>query len=305
MAHQTLVTAEERTYSQFVIFNLTAGADLETLRVAASGFKSLRDKVAAQFPSSDLDAVLAFGNQCWSRLSVDRPAQLRGFQPHGSGDSSAPATGGDVLLHVASETRDACYEVVAAFMRACGNIFETSLDVSGFRYRDSRDLTGFIDGTENPEGDERAEVALIGDEDPAFRDGSYVLVQRFVHDLGTWETMDTASQENIIGRTKADSVELDEAHKPDTAHISRVVIEEDGDELEIVRHSAPYGSPASESGLLFIAYSRELEIFEKMLSRMYGETGDGLEDALMGFTTAVSGAYFFAPSGELLEQLAH
>ncbi len=173
-------------------------------------------------------------------------------------------------------------------------------EVHGFRYLDSRDLTGFIDGTENPKGAERAEVALIGDEDPDFAGGSYAFTQRYVHDLKRWAAVPQAEQEATIGRRKTDSEELET--KPPTAHISRVVIEEDGRELEIVRHSFPYGT-VSESGLFFIAYSRTLDTTEKMLSRMMGTAGDGLHDHLMDYTRAVSGATFFAPSLPMLRAL--
>ena len=175
--------------------------------------------------------------------------------------------------------------------------------VQDFRYLDSRDLTGFIDGTENPSGDaQRAAVALIGDEDPDFAGGSYVFVQRYVHKLNTWAALSEPEQEAAIGRSKADSKELPETIKPPSAHISRVVIEENGEELEIVRHSFPYGT-LNEHGLFFIAYTRNLDIPEQMLCRMLGATGDGHHDRLMDFTQAVSGAHFFAPSLELLTQL--
>ena len=181
-----------------------------------------------------------------------------------------------------------------------GETVEVMDEVHGFQYLDSRDLTGFIDGTENPKGKGRAPVALIGAEDPAFAGGSYVFTQRYVHNLKKWATVPQKEQEKVIGRRKPDSKELSDKTKPPTAHISRVVIEEDGEELEIVRHSLPYGT-VSESGSFFIAYSKTLDIPEKMLSRMMGATGDGLHDHLMDYTRAVSGATFFAPSLEVLK----
>ena len=168
-------------------------------------------------------------------------------------------------------------------------------EVQGFRYLDSRDLTGFIDGTENPKGKERTSVALIGSEDPTFSGGSYVFTQRYVHNLQKWGTLPQKEQEKVIGRRKPGSEELSDQAKPPTAHISRVVIEEDGEELEIVRHSFPYGT-VSEHGLFFIVYTKDLDIPERMLSRMMGTSDDGLHDHLIDYTRAVSGAHFFAPS---------
>lgn len=184
-----------------------------------------------------------------------------------------------------------------------GDAIEVMEEVHGFQYLDSRDLSGFIDGTENPKGIKaRAEVALIGKEDPTFAGGSYVFTQRYVHDLKKWSTVPTREQEKVIGRRKKNSKELSGRAKPATAHISRTVIKEDGEELEIVRHSFPYGT-LSESGLFFIAYCKTLDIPERMLSRMIGTSGDGLYDSLMDYSKAVSGANFFAPSLEMLKAL--
>src|SRR5262249_6794869 len=161
-------------------------------------------------------------------------------------------------------------------------------------------LTGFIDGTENPKGKARAGVALIGKEDPDFAGGSFVFTQRYVHDLEKFHGTPLAEQEGTIGRRKRDSKELPDKVKPPTAHISRVLTEEGGEELEIVRHSFPYGT-VSEAGLFFIAYTKTLDTTEKMLARMFGSAGDGLHDHLMDFTRAVSGATFFAPSVKTLK----
>src|SRR5206468_1844421 len=186
-------------------------------------------------------------------------------------------------------------ELAARLMGALGDAVEVMDDVTGFRYLDGRDLTGFIDGTENPKGKGRAAAALIGAEDRDFAGGSYVYTQRYVHNLKKWAAVPLAEQEGAIGRRKRDSKELSDTVKLNTAHISRVVIEEDGEELEIVRHSFPYGT-VSEAGLFFIAYTKDLRITEQMLGRMMGAAGDRLHDRLMDFTRAVSGATFFAPS---------
>jgi putative iron-dependent peroxidase len=175
-------------------------------------------------------------------------------------------------------------------------------ETQGFRYLDSRDLTGFIDGTENPRGRVRAAAALIGDEDPDFADGSFAFTQRYVHDLAAWDALPVREQEKVIGRRKKDSRALSARALPPTAHIERAAIREDGTELEIVRHSFPYGT-TDEYGLFFIAYSKDLSIPERMLARMLGTTGDGLHDRLMDFSRAVSGANFFAPSLRVLRSL--
>jgi putative iron-dependent peroxidase len=168
-------------------------------------------------------------------------------------------------------------------------------------YRDSRDLTGFIDGTENPPVEEGPEVALIPPGEPG-EGGAFVITQRWVHDLAAFHARSVSEQEGTIGRTKPDSIELDAAIKPPDAHISRVVIEEDGEELEIYRRSTPYGT-VREHGLYFLAFSADVSRFDKMLARMFGTTGDGLHDHLTDFTTPVTGSYYFAPPLEALAAL--
>jgi putative iron-dependent peroxidase len=247
---------------------------------------------------------VSFGSEFWDVISPGiQPAGLRPFKAIEAEGRSAPATGGDILLHILSKRHDLNFELAMRIRNQLGDAIEVMEEVHGFQYLDSRDLSGFIDGTENPKGIKaRAEVALIGKEDPTFAGGSYVFTQRYVHDLKKWSTVPTREQEKVIGRRKKNSKELSGRAKPATAHISRTVIKEDGEELEIVRHSFPYGT-LSESGLFFIAYCKTLDIPERMLSRMIGTSGDGLYDSLMDYSKAVSGANFFAPSLEMLKAL--
>jgi putative iron-dependent peroxidase len=270
----------------------------------AAGVPTLVEKVSAVDPRAKLVCTVSFGSEFWDVISPGkRPAGLRPFQAIDADGLRAPSTGGDVLIHILSKRHDLNFELALRIRNQLGDTVEVMDEVQGFQYLDSRDLTGFIDGTANPKGaKERIAVALIGDEDVAFVGGSYVFTQRYVHDLQKWATIPTKEQEKVIGRRKADSEELSERAKPPTAHISRVVIEENGEELEIVRHSFPYGT-VSEKGLFFIAYSKTLDIPEKMLSRMMGTSGDGFHDHLMDYTQAVSGANFFAPSLEVLKSL--
>src|SRR4029453_14583383 len=146
---------------------------------------------------------------------------------------------------------------------------------------------------------------LIGDEDPAFAGGSYVVVQKYLHDLGTWNAMTTEEQEAVIGRRKADNVELDDT-EPQKAHKTLATItDERGDELEILRDNMPFGSPpAGEFGTYFIGYSRRLWVIERMLKRMFIGDPPGLHDRILEVSTAVTGATFFVPPLHVLEALA-
>jgi putative iron-dependent peroxidase len=279
-------------------------ADGEAVAKIVAGVPGLTAKIAAADTRSRLVCNVGIGPELWDVLSpAKRPAGLRRFRALEVDGRRAPNTGGDLLFHILSKRHDLNIELVMRIHNALGDRVQVMGEVHGFRYRDSRDLTGFIDGTENPKGKQRGAVALIGDEDRAFAGGSYVFTQRYVHDLARWATLSTEQQEAVIGRRKKDSKELPPDVKPPTAHIARTVIEQDGEELQIVRHSFPYGT-VSEAGLFFIAYTRTLDIPERMLARMIGASDDGVHDRLMDFSRAVSGATFFAPSLKVLRSLA-
>ncbi len=303
---QSAILPEAGNHASFFILDVTGKDPEATNEVAriAAGLQAQVEALGRDDPAAGLVAAVAFGADFWERLHpADKPPGLVPFTEI-RGVRTAPATGGDVLVHVHSNRHDLNYEVLRRFYEPLVAQVRVREEVHGFQYLDSRDLTGFIDGTENPKGEARRGVALIGDESPRFAGGSHVLAQRYVHRLDHWRQLPVAVQERIIGRRKADSEELPAREKPATAHISRVVIEEDGEELEIVRHSMPYGKVAGDAGLFFLAYSRDRQIFDRMLARMYGTSGDDLHDHLMDYTEPRSGAYFFAPSLEMLRSLA-
>lgn len=244
--------------------------------------------------------VIALGPDLWRRLSPgEAPASLQPFVPIGPSPSgtSAPATQHDVWLWFHGTNHDVVLDMARAATVALGPVADLATEQPAFVYLDSRDMTGFIDGTENPPIWDAPEVAIVRDGPGA--GGSFVLVMKWVHDLGRFHALPEEEQEGVIGRTKADSVELDDDVKPPTAHIARVVIEDDdGHEREIFRRSTPFGS-VHEQGLQFVAFSHEPEIFTIMLRRML-LADDGLHDRLTDFSTPVSGSFYFAPSIEAL-----
>lgn len=249
-------------------------------------------------PGAELCLSLAFSQAFWQRLETPQPDELVAFEPLGEGDTQAPASDVDVLIHVHSQRHDLLFFVLRKCLQQVAADVEVVDETYGFRYLDARDLTGFIDGTENPKEEQRREVAIVPEGE--FAGGSYVLVQRFIHNLPAWNRLNVAAQEKVIGRTKPDSVELDNV--PAASHVGRVDIKEQGKGLKIVRHSLPYGSASGEHGLLFIAYCNTLHNIKTMLDSMYGNA-DGKTDQLLRFTQAVTGAYFFAPSETMLQQL--
>jgi putative iron-dependent peroxidase len=250
-------------------------------------------------------AVFGIGADLWPELyGAEKPAQLRSFPRISGAIHPAPSTQCDLILHLRADRYDVLYEFAEQFTQEMGEWFDAIETVHGFRYRDRRDLTGFVDGTENPVDDERAQAALVGAEDPLWAGGSYLHIQRYVHRMESWNKLPVKQQEAVIGRTKESDEELPDDDKPLTAHISRVVIEENGEELQLLRQSLPYGSPSGDKGLYFTSYCKTPSIFEKMLARMIAPTSDGRVDHLLNFSRAVTGAAFFVPSIEALQRLA-
>ena len=242
--------------------------------------------------------VVGFGPALWRRLApTDAPESLAPFAPITGATHDAPGTQHDIWVWSHGTGEDIELDVARGVVTALAPVAALKAEQACFVYRDSRDLTGFIDGTENPPVEAAYDVALVPDGE-AGAGGAFVLAQRWVHDLGEFHAQTLEAQQDTIGRTKPDSVELDD--KPSTAHIARVVIEEDGEELELYRRSTPYGR-VGELGLYFLAFSADPSRFTKMLSRMFGTSGDGLHDRLTDFTRPVSGAFYFAPSLDALD----
>jgi len=252
-----------------------------------------------------VNLVLAFGADLWRALAPrDVPAGLGPFQPISKlGGHHAPATQHDLWLWINGSSQDVVFEHTRAAAGAIEAVAQVADEQIAFVHRDSRDLTGFVDGTANPPLLEAPMAALVPDGQPG-AGGSHVLAMRWVHDLEAFEALSITEQERIFGRTKADSIELVDEAKPPTAHIARVEIEDDaGVELPIYRRSVPYGTVA-EHGLYFVAFSADRSRFETMLGRMFGTLGDGGHDRLTDFSRPVSGAFYYAPPLNLLSDLA-
>jgi porphyrinogen peroxidase len=214
----------------------------------------------------------------------------------------APSTPGDILFHIRAERMDLCFELATQIMARLSGAVTAEDEVHGFRFFDARDLLGFVDGTENPEGAAAVAATLVGAEDPAFATGSYVIVQKYLHDLAGWNTLPTETQERIIGRTKLSNVELDDAVKPTSAHAALTVIEENGREIKILRDNMPFGQAGKgDFGTYFIGYSRSPATIEQMLVNMFVGRPPGNYDRLLDFSRAITGNLFFAPSLTFLD----
>ncbi|MGO1077058.1 Dyp-type peroxidase [Inquilinus sp. CA228] len=273
---------------------------------ALDGLDDLVKTVGFRDLSARLSCIVGIGRDLWDRLHVDkRPQDLRPFAPIEGAVHAAPSTPGDLLFHIRSERPDLCFEFERILLDSLGAGVTVVDEVPGFRYFDARDLLGFVDGTANPTGLDLPASALVGDEDADFAGGSYVVVQKYLHDLGAWARLPTPHQEEIIGRTKIDNIEIDDDDAPRKSHKSLATITDaSGNEYDILRDNMPFGRPGQkEFGTYFIGYSRYLWVIEKMLQRMYIGDPPGAYDRLLDFSTPHTGTTFFAPARPTLQTL--
>ena len=290
----------------FLVATMNPGPDHEeAVRSLSGDLAGLLRAVGFRDLDGRLSCVMAFGSDAWDRLiGVPKPKDLHPFREiHGR--HHAVATPGDILFHIRAARMDLCFELATQIMSRLGEAVSTADEVHGFNYFDDRDLIGFVDGTENPVGQAAIDATIIGEEDPAFAGGSYVIVQKYLHDLKRWNALPIEEQERIIGRTKLADIELDDAVKPSFAHNALTTIVEEGKQLEIVRDNMPFGDVGrGEFGTYFIGYARSPKRIEAMLENMFAGLPAGNYDRLLDYSRAVTGTLFFVPSATLLENIA-
>ena len=264
--------------------------------IRAVGFRGTEDY---------LTCVAGISANAWDRLTgLPRPAGLHPFIELRSGSRFAPATAGDLLFHIRAARMDLCFELATQIMVRLSGAVTVADEVHGFRYFEHRDLLGFVDGTENPAGQLAFDSVIIGAEDSAYAGGSYVIVQKYLHDMDAWNALPTEQQELVIGRTKLADIELDDNTKPSYAHSALTTITENGTEVKIVRDNMPFGSVgAGEYGTYFIGYSRAPAVTELMLRNMFIGRPEGNYDRILDVSRAVTGCLFFVPPAPLLESL--
>jgi putative iron-dependent peroxidase len=290
----------------FLVVTINKGDDdAQAVRSFCADFSGLVRAVEFRDLEARLSCVLGIGSEAWDRLFGDpRPAELHLFREFRAGSRHAIATPGDLLFHIRAKRMDLCFEIAAQIMAKLGDAVTAVDEVHGFRYFDDRDLLGFVDGTENPRGQAVTDAALIGAEDAAFAGGSYVITQKYLHDLAGWNALPTETQERIIGRKKLSDVELDDSVKPTCAHNALTVISENGQELQIVRDNMPFGKVGdAEYGTYFIGYCRTPRVTEQMIENMFIGKPPGNYDRILDFSRAVTGTLFFAPSLTFLDAL--
>jgi putative iron-dependent peroxidase len=293
----------------FLVLEVADGEEaIGAVRASLGGLDDLLKTVGFRDLDGKLSCIAAIGSALWGRLDPSgRPAELKPFSPIDGPAHKAPSTPGDLLFHIRAEHAYLCFELEKLLLDALGEAVRLVDETSGFRYFDARDLLGFVDGTANPAGHDIPEAALVGDEDREYAGGSYVVTQKYLHDLAAWQAIGADAQEQIIGRSKVDNIELDDDSAPRKSHKTlATIVDAQGVEHDILRDNMPFGSPGRrEFGTYFIGYSRRLWVIEKMLERMFVGEPPGAYDRLLDFSEAQTGTTFFAPSRSVLAELAN
>jgi putative iron-dependent peroxidase len=287
----------------FLVATVREGGE-PAVRSLLEDLSALQRSVGFRLPAAQLSCVAGIGSDLWDRLFTGpRPAQLHRFRPWKGAKHTAPSTPGDLLFHLRAGQVDVCFEMATKIAERLRGVADIVDEVRGFKYFDERDLLGFVDGTENPAGPVAMRAVVVGDEDPDFAGGSYVMVQKYVHDIAAWNALKVEDQEAAIGRTKLENIEIED--KASNSHVALNTVEDpDGNELKILRDNMPFGSIADgEFGTYYIAYAATPDIPELMLRRMFLGDPYGNYDRILDFSTALTGSLFFAPTGEFLDDL--
>ncbi|MFF0740103.1 Dyp-type peroxidase [Streptomyces sp. NPDC004111] len=289
------------TASLFLVLTVEPGGE-PVARELLADLSGLRRTVGFGHPDGRLGVVAGIGSRAWDRLVAGpRPARLHPFREVRGARHHAPATPGDLLFHIRAARADLCFALGAQIMDRLRGSVSLADEVTGFSYLDQRDLLGFVDGTENPVGPEAEDAVLIGSEDPDFAGGSYVIVQKYLHDLDAWNRLPVEEQERIIGRRKLDNTETD---TPGSHVVLNTLTDPDGTERKILRDNMPFGSPGrAEFGTYFIGYARTPDVTEEMLRRMFLGHDGATHDRILDFSTPVTGTLFFVPPAGLLDDL--
>jgi porphyrinogen peroxidase len=300
-----VVVAEPSAAGIFLVLLIVPGRE-DDVRDALTEVGGIRRSVGFRVPEAHLGCVAGIGSDAWDRLypGLPRPASLHRLPVYEGPVHTAPSTPGDLLFHIRARRMDLCFELAQRLTERLGDAATVIDEVHGFRSFDERDLLGFVDGTENPEGDGAVEAVTVTEQqDPDFAGASYVVVQKYLHDLAAWDALSTEEQERAIGRTKLSDLEMPDDVKPPDSHIALNVIEdENGEEQDIMRFNLPFGTVGTrEFGTYFIGYAKDPAVIEQMLENMFFGTEDAAHDRILDFSTAITGNLFAVPTVDWLE----
>lgn len=265
---------------------------------------NLNNSAAIRFPVSRASCVMGIGYDAWLRLDlpVPLPKELVDFVPVTGEKHTAVSSKGDLHFHIRADNQSICYDMASEISDLLNQAAVSIEEIQGFRYWDGRSILGFVDGTENPRGQEREFFGVVGDDDPDYKGGSYLFVQKYIHDLTAWKELSVQDQEKVIGRSKSNDIEMADEVKPANSHIALANV---GDDLKIVRDNMPFGSMSkNEMGTYFIAYASKFSTVQKMLNNMFIGSPIGNYDRILDFSAPKTGSLFFVPTIDMMDEFS-
>ena len=299
------VTQKPGENAVFIVYALKDLPDtIDKVKDVCANFSALIRSMRNRYPDMQFSCTIGFGADAWKRFFPEQgnPKELQPFEEIKGVKLTAVSTPGDLLFHIRCKQMGLCFEFASIIDQKLRGVVESIDETHGFRYRDGKAIIGFVDGTENPAVDENPyHFAVIGEEDADFAGGSYVFVQKYIHDMVAWNALPVEQQEKVIGRHKFNDVELSDEEKPENAHNAVTNI---GDDLKIVRANMPFANTSKgEYGTYFIGYASTFSTTRRMLENMFIGSPAGNTDRLLDFSTAIPGTLFFVPSYDLLGEL--
>ncbi len=285
-----------------LVLTLREGNDQAVLDAIADLTGVIR-AVAFRYPDAQTSCVAGIGSHAWDRLfpGAPKPKGLHPFIALDGGAHVAPSTPGDLVLHVRGKRFDMCFELGDKLLERLGGLVDVADRLQGFRYVDERDLLGFVDGTESPSGEEAWQTVTITGDEP-FDGGSYLITQRYLHDLTSWNALTVEQQDTAIDRHKLDDIEIPDAKKASNSHVALNSINApDGTQLTIVRENMPFGTVGETYGTYVIGSASDPAVTERMLHNMFIGHPVGDHDRILDFSTAVTGSLFYIPTVDFLD----
>lgn len=289
----------------FTVWNFKEGTSVqEVFRHVCALVINLNHSGYVRFPDNGASCVMGIGYQAWNLLNLPKPLpkELEEFEPIVGSRYTAVSTRGDLHFHLRGINESICYDMAADIAKVLSPVADCVEEVHGFRYWDGRSIIGFVDGTENPESGLREYFGLIGDADPMYKDGSYLFVQKYIHDLAAFKALPVEEQEKVIGRYKDSDVEMTDDVKPSNSHSALANV---GDDFKIIRDNLPFGNMSTnEMGTYFIAYASTFSTVKKMLTNMFVGNPHGNYDRLLDYSTPKTGSLFFVPTLDMLDDFS-
>jgi porphyrinogen peroxidase len=265
---------------------------------------NLNNSADVRFPDCGVSCVMGIGYDAWFQLHlpVPMPKELENFVSVVGEKHTAVSSKGDLHFHIRGNGSSVCYDMAHAISDVLEPVAISIEEIHGFRFWDGRSILGFVDGTENPHGQGRTFFGLVGDDDPIYKGGSYLFVQKYTHDLNAFEELSTEEQEKVFGRYKLNDIEMPDDIKPSNSHIALANV---GDEFKIIRDNMPFGNiSTNEMGTYFIAYASIFSTVKKMLNNMFIGSPKGNYDRLLDFSTPKTGTLFFVPTLDMLDDFS-